>query len=246
MKRFFTVICFIFISLMLHAQMAMEEIAYVPAPSGYYNNLVVKGDVTINELVTESFFIRAYSSLLKLSTKNIDTTFFYIRDVEIYHDNAVAVMKESILDNGSFNTHIAEPNSDDRASDTESENIIFYMNGGQVSATRLMNDHDSSFNFTINNVYSSSSVPVINVTANNMSSTSTEDVRTKGLTIFGMDVPPCPNNYYWQKVKLPSGAVYTVLACNPTVCANPEQEEQCVGQTGYCWNPLTCQCAECL
>lgn len=248
MKRFFAIICLLSLSVALYAQMAIEEISYVPAPSGYYNNLIIKGDVKIKNLITESFFIRAYSSIIKLAV-NLDMSYLFIRDLNVYNQYGAVVMKESTLDNGSFNGLIAEPNEENsRSTDTENDFVVFYMNGGIVSASRLENDHGSNFDFVVNTVYSSSSVPSINISTQDISSSSTTtDVRTKELSIFGMTVPKCPNNYYWQKVKV-GGTVYTILACNTTSCSNPAGEEACLqSNPTNCW--LGCECkpqSECL
>ena len=48
--KYFTLICFLFLALIANAQTIVDEISYVPSASGYYNNLIVKGNANIHIL----------------------------------------------------------------------------------------------------------------------------------------------------------------------------------------------------
>lgn len=66
MKHFIFVVL-LMLAIAANAQMNVEEISYVPSRSGFYNNLIVKGDATINKILTDPFDIRSYGSLLRLN-----------------------------------------------------------------------------------------------------------------------------------------------------------------------------------
>ena len=38
--KYFTIIVFLFLSTFAFSQLNMEEVSYVPSPSGYYNSLI--------------------------------------------------------------------------------------------------------------------------------------------------------------------------------------------------------------
>lgn len=268
MKRFFTFACFLVLTLALHAQMTMEEISYVPSPSGYYNNLIVKGSVRINEMVVNPFTIQSYSSLLRVNVD--DDSRLLIKHVSVPHSKGTVIVKESIEDGGSFGGGIVAPvdppvpaeksggksSKNDATVKDEKEvkeeggskatqfYIPFDINGGTLSVSGL--DSDSNFYFSIGSISLEKSEPAIFASAQNIESINAVDLKTKDLTIFGMQVPKCPNNYYWQKVKVGS-LTYKVLACNTTACSNPEEEEKCyIEHAGehppFHWDISKCKC----
>ena len=226
----------------------MEEIAYVPSPSGYYNNLIVKGDVYINNLVSDTFRIRSYSSIFTLEIP--DTSTLYINNIEVSHRRGSVFLSESKFDvvNNITNsiTGMATPwptnskggeGGDPKAADSS---IPIEINGGTISISNVPGENST---LSLRTIKSNINIPNATVFTNNISDTNSPPIYVKNLTIFGMDIPKCPYNYYWQKVKV-GDDVYTVLACNTTTCSNPEKEEYCI-QNNQCWSSASCSCIDC-
>ncbi len=103
--KYFTLIFFFFLTITVNAQLTMEEIAYVPSPSGYYNHLIVKGDVNIKKLQTYPLNIQSYGSFLDITVNNSGTaissitvstnTFVSLKNAEFPYaplPNAIATM----------------------------------------------------------------------------------------------------------------------------------------------------------
>lgn len=246
--KYFTFISFLFLSITLSAQMIMEEIAYVPSPSGYYNNLIVKGDVYINNLVSDTFNIRAYSSMLTLDVAQSSTLF--VDNVEVPHKRGSVFLSESTYDIGEGIIHILTgisapwtPGSSQKGGggsggQKSADNTIpININGGSIS---ISNIPESNASFSLRDIQSITPLPNVNISAHNISDTNNIPIYVKNLSIFGMDIPKCPHNYYWQKVMVGSN-VYTVLACRTSICADYLKEERCIQNGGY-WNDTTCKC----
>ena len=84
MKHFITLITFLSLTIFVNAQLNMEEISYNPSPTGYYDNLVVKGNVYIQNLATDIFDVISYGSVLDFKTPNKD---IYIKKLTIPNNN---------------------------------------------------------------------------------------------------------------------------------------------------------------
>ena len=206
MKYFFTFISFLFLALTLQAQLIMEEISYVPSPSGYYNNLVVKGDVKINKFESNPFSIQAYSSILTLKVKNDHN--LYIQSLDIKKANGSAYLRESDND---ISASITEPNPARGTQATEP--IHFYLYGGTLSA----NGTAGSPNMSIGSM-SLPSITDLSVQTRFINQEGTDYMNVQTLYILGMDVPRCNGEYRWQRVRVGTGTgntnIYTVLTCS--------------------------------
>ena len=211
MKYFFTFISFLFLALTLQAQLVMEEIAYVPSPSGYYNNLVVKGNVNIKKLDTQPFSIYAYSSILTIILKN-DATLF-IKNLNIDNPNGSAFLRETT--NSTWeNVSIVEPDPE-RTEQTSS--IPFYLNGGHLSATAIAANNNNTI--TVTNLSLPTNLTSLLIQTRFLYSEGSDPIQVKNLEIFGMEyLKSCSDYYRWQRVRVGPGSgntnIYTVLVCN--------------------------------
>lgn len=226
MKYFITVI-FSLLTIVVNAQLSMEEISYIPSPSGIYDNLIVKGNARIHEVQTRPFNIQSYSSVL-----NFNSPKMFVANINVPSTGTVSLSSTEAVSNFT-NLGITNPGA---ANNINRPKII--MNGGNLIITK---DQYQNPSLVVDEFYFLS-------TGNKNLTVKTRDVeypnlcglKTEHLYIMGMQVPSCYYKYYWQPVKVGSKS-YTVLACNMTACQNPEQEEACLAQgTNYCWK--NCQC----
>jgi len=216
MKHFLFVI-FLFLAVFTCAQ-NLEEIYYVPSPSGHYTNLISKGDAYINILATPTFDIHSYGSLLTIRIKN-ETSKINIGTLNILQSNGTATF--------------AMP------SDTETLTTKAYA--GFLSFSSSLNGLRT---LGINALNLPQATTVLAFNARNIFAHETNNsaLYVNNLSIYGMQVPLCDHGYYWQTVNV-GGNSYTILACNTTTCTNPQDEENCVVQ-GRTWNVVsgTCSC----
>ena len=87
--KYITLTVFLFLTLVASAQLTMEEIAYIPSPSGYYNNLVVKGNVNIKNLETAPLNVQSYGSFLNMEVKSKKGT--QISTITVLTDTSIAL-----------------------------------------------------------------------------------------------------------------------------------------------------------
>ncbi len=209
--KHFLLFTFLLLAIFVNAQ-NVEDIFYVPSSSGNYTNLIVKGNANINNLNSGTFDIHSYGSLLTIrlakaaSKINIENLF-----ITASTGTATFVAPKYGL------------------SDIPND----YIKAGYLSYYRSVDTGNVALNIA------SVSLPQINgkdiamdFNAHNVNATSYDKVYVNHLEIFGMTVPvTCPNNYYWQTVKVTEGTTdytFNILACNTTNCPNPQKEEECV------------------
>lgn len=237
--KYFTFILFLLSAVILNAQMSMEEVSYIPSPSGYYNNLIVKGNADINELVTRSFDVQSYASFLNLETTSSK---IFINNLSI-STGTVALFSEYAISD-------IMPDPLTGAKGTTSP-IKITMHGGNLSVDRSQTG--SSTNLNISDLSFADEIqgktPELKARTSNMvfdySLANNNSFFVKNLYILGMKVPSCPRGYYWQDVRIGDGnQVYTILACNTTLCQYPYTEEQCY-QQNKCYSTSTCSCYTC-
>ena len=253
MKYFFIIISFLLFSVALQAQMILEEIAYVPSPSGSYNSLIVKGNTKINNLVSYTFFIQSYSSILNVNVA--ENSRLYINNLVVSHPKGSVVLKEDINDDGGgfivVPVHPFGPavrGGETKGGDRTNLNYIpVSINGGSFSVSKIQSANDDSY-VSINSFSFSDSKatsPNFYLYTDDIMSINNVDLNARNLYIFGMQIPKCPYNYYWQRVKV-GGATYTVLACRKSSCSNYQDEEPCLQRGGNWMPPGTngCRCIE--
>ena len=230
--KYFTLILFLFSAIILNAQINMEEISYIPSPSGYYNNLIVKGNSNIKNLYTFSFNVQSYASFLDLKLK--DTNKMFIKNITISTGTAVLF---SEVPSSNINNWQMNPEEGNR---NESDIPTIVMHGGNLSIDKT------------NNLNVELKISHIEFPQHPNSASTTFDVRTQdsnydyrnlgydpnqnsqlGLSannvyILGMKVPDCEHGYYWQPIKASNNIDFTVLACSTNSCKNPQIEEMCL------------------
>ena len=237
--KYFTFIVFLLSSLVLNAQLNMEEISYVPSPSGYYDNLIVKGNVKINELVASPFNIQSYGSFLNMEVSPTSNT--YISNLNISTGTVALFSEFSISEINELHMTEALKNRTPTRTDTTTTSYLpIKMNGGNLSVSKsLAYNADlviGAFSFET----SSGKNPVFNVKTNTLNYNLSYPFRAKNVYIMGMKVPACEHGYYWQPIRVAS-TTYTILACNMTSCSEPWKEETCLnkntnGRDRYQWN----------
>jgi len=230
--KYFTFIVFLFSAIILNAQMSMEEISYIPSRSGYYNNLVVKGNVKINELSTHPFDIVTYGSYLKF---NVDNNSRMFANISISTGTAVL--------NSDFNVNEVGAWSISVPSASATGPITLNMNGGSLSVSKSNANSSLKIN-SISFQAPETQSPTLNIRTEDFILGSDAIPIVDNLYILGMKIPTCQNGYYWQPVKAQNGNTYTILACNMTTCSNPEGEEACLrdGKTWDTSSAPTCSC----
>ena len=250
--KYFTFILFLFSVVILNAQMSMEEISYIPSPSGYYNNLVVKGDVNIKEISTYPFNVHSYASFLDLEIST-DTAKIYISNLRV-STGTVALFSEFDI-NTVNNWSIHEPNPE-RSEPPQAANI--YMSGGSLSLAQSTN---SSASLNIGSITFGDAIvgksPRLYVKTQDFQYNGAiieTDFIVDNVYIMGMKIPSCPHKYYWQNVPVTGiSDPFSVLACNTTTCSIAQQqgEEACLskntnGQNRYQWNTQShpCECVD--
>lgn len=251
--KYFTFFLLLFSAVILNAQLNMEEIAYIPSPSGYYNNLVVKGNANINEIRTYPFDVHSYSSFLNLEISTT-TSKIYISNLNV-STGTVALFSE--FDVNDVNGWAIQEPDPQRAESPSAATI--YMSGGNLSVARSQN---SSASLNIGLISFGDAIegktPKLQVRTKYFqyfNSIVQSDFIVDNLYIMGMRVPNCRDNgghYYWQNVPVKvngSTEIRTVLACSTNNCPNPEQEESCLShntkfeQNRYRWNLESNPCA---
>lgn len=242
--KYFTFIVFLFSAIILNAQMSMEEISYIPSRSGYYNNLVVKGNVKINELSTHPFDIVTYGSYLKF---NVDNNSRMFANISISTGTAVLNSDFNVNEVGAWS--ISVPGTTSTTSP-----ITLNMNGGSLSVSKS----NASSSLQINSISfqaPETQTPTLNIRTEDFTLGTDAIPVVDNLYILGMKIPgpnpssapvnqKCQNGYYWQPVKAINGNTYTILACNMSACSNPEGEEACLrdGKTWDTSSAPTCSC----
>ena len=216
---FFT---FLLLAIFVKAQ-NIEEIYYVPSSSGYYTNLIVKGDANINNLVTSAFDLHSYGSLLDIRVANANN--------QIDINNLVMETSSGTA------TFITGENPEQINASVLAGYLSFTIsqNNPALNINSIQLPHLESQNF-----YMQLNTNNLNVKDNNSL------LNVTGLEIYGMQVPSCPNNYYWQPVTV-GGKSYNILACNTTACNNPQDEEACINKDPFygipfSWDSVLCHC----
>lgn len=251
--KYFTFIIFLLLSIFVNAQMNMEEISYIPSHSGYYNNLIVKGDAKINEIYTYPFDVISYGSRLQVKALSPAQIFIGLISVST---GTVSLYSTFSLDDVS-GWQIETPHIDRSGKTASPSPIPLRMDGGNLSLSR---SGSSPSLLKIDPIYFEPSVgktPLLSIRTENFNFSTTNGVApfVDNLYIFGMRIPDCQNKYYWQPVKV-EGVLHYILACNNTGCKNPEYEEACLQKNGgakssdpftnqYSWNtsnPPNCYC----
>ena len=244
MKYFFIFISFLLFSAALQAQMILEELSYVPSPSGSYNSLIVKGNTKINNLVSYTFDIQNYSSILNVNVA--ENSILYINNLVVSHPKGSVVLKEDIKDDGGSSIIVPVPSGPavrggEQKGGDRTNYIPVSINGGNFSVSKIQSANDDSYvsinSFSFNEAKATSPIFYL-YTDDIISDNSNIDLNARNLYIFGMQIPKCPYNYYWQRVKV-GGATYTVLACRTSHCPNYQEEEVCVAG-GNNWGNCKC------
>ncbi len=225
--KHFLLFTFLFLAIFVNAQ-NVEDIFYVPSSSGNYTNLIVKGNANINNLNSGTFDIHSYGSLLTIRLAKAASK-INIDHLSITASTGTATFVAPTY--GLSNT----PN--------------VYIKAGYLSYYRSVDTGNVALNIA------SVSLPQINgkdiamdFNAHNVNATSYDKVYVNNLEIFGMTVPDtCPNNYYWQPVKVIENNTsydFEILACNTTNCTNPKKEEECLEKNSqyWHWDSNLCQC----
>ncbi len=223
MKHFIFVVLLL-LTVAVSAQMNIEQVAYIPSRSGFYNNLIVKGNATINNLSTNPFNIVTHGSL---TTLNIPNSTIKISQVN--------VSTGTVSQEGS--AYIQMPSSD---------NLItsFGINGGSLSVSRTPTASETPSNTTlkINAILHplTEQVPTLYMRTQDFNDLLFANIN---LYIFGMKYPSQPK--YWQPVKIGSKK-YEILAIEGDLnCDHPEREEVCLRKNiqecqsssdPNCWN----------
>ena len=220
--KYFVFVVFLFSAIVLNSQVTVEEVAYIPSASGYYNNLIVKDNVKINKLKTDTFNVQSYGSILDINVA-ADSRLL-INTLKVMHQNASAALLSN-QDESSYNASVTTPSNPPNNRSTpepppspQTNSLTYHtvnMSGGSLSLTKTINaDTSSQIQVQNLNFMSASKSPTLNIKVRDMYSIyANNSLQVNDLYIFGMQVPKCPNNYYWQKVKVGS-AEYIALACN--------------------------------
>ncbi len=205
MKHFITLFTFLFLTILVNAQLNMEEISFVPSPSGTYDNLVVKGNVFINNLETSTFDIQSYSSSFTL---NVPSKRIYINRLTV-PNGTVALSVTNDIGNTNPSWSIVAPND----TGVLATPLEIAMNGGNLSISSISSSNPAKFRLNALNFTGSN--PTLDVQA--IQSSITDNVHVSNLYIMGMRVPDCSGGYAWQTIQVGSDSDatnYTVLACN--------------------------------
>lgn len=215
MKHFITLITFLSLTIFVNAQLNMEEISYNPSPTGYYDNLVVKGSAYIQNLATDIFDVISYGSVLDFKTPNKD---IYIKKLTIPNNNDRTVTVALSSTNKDITTEIGvNPLAPGETNISEMFTNI-HMNGGVLSvAPSVASDTDhpvSKVNVHAMYFYQSGITHEYDVITQNLTIDNTDIlVSPQGLVLMGMKVPNCPGGWAWQNVPI-GGTSYSALACN--------------------------------
>lgn len=204
--KYFTLFLFLFSAIILNAQTAIEEISYIPSRSGYYNNLVVKGNVNINKILTDPLNIISYSSIL---------------DLKVPNENFPLKIESLSISTGTASIHIDSNNTT-----STKELYNFVSNGGNLSIHSIGSEDTQKasmdvklFHFPENESTSRHEIKVLTEDIG-LEQLNGEDLNTyvhvKNLYIFGMKFPECPQGYIWKTVKTADSVetMYTILVCN--------------------------------
>ncbi|MBO4707526.1 MAG: hypothetical protein J5594_03080 [Elusimicrobiaceae bacterium] len=213
MKHFIFVVLLL-LTVIVNAQLAVEEIAYVPSRLGFYNNLIVKGNATINNLNTQPFNIRTHGSI---TTLNIPNSAISIPQLTIANG--------TVSSQGSAYMVLPKLNSGEHK-------IAFGMNGGSISASRTQNVENQTANFYIQAIqHDESVIPVLSVYTEDYI-----DPYTSGsggdIYILNMKLPMTAAGSYWQPVKIKQSdgtyKKYIILVIHPGVDGDHPKEEVCL------------------
>ena len=204
--KYFILISFLFLTLIVSAQTIVDEIAYVPSASGYYNNLIVKGNTNVNKLSTETFNVQSYGSVLTINVSA--NSRLYIGQLSVSNEDGSVYLREG-EDHGLY----FDPRLDE-----ENNNILKMQGGGILSVNRIVKTKGSSGGLNVNEIKwgwdKSEEGRRLEINAHDIRSESNE-LNVKKLYIFGMEIPTCGENYYWQKVKVDNNYYGDgVLACD--------------------------------
>lgn len=230
--KYFTIIVFLFLSTFAFSQLNMEEVSYVPSPSGYYNSLIVKGDVYINKLRSNtSFDVISYSSFL---------------DMEVLPPSSSQISILQISTGTLVVDNYVDPNT-----------ITINLRGGSVSF--YPSNYGSTVRIGNTTLQDITSPNVFNIHAQTVTFKGNNENRNANfLYLMGMRVPPyltvdgCEQSYYWQSLKV-GNTSYSVLACRTLTCSSYATEESCLQQGKY-WcitngpnstQTCTCQSSPC-
>ncbi len=203
--KYFSIFVFLFLTLIANAQLTMEEIAYVPSASGYYNSLIVKGDVNIKELWTYPLNIQSYGSFLDVTIKNSGTA---ISSITV-STNTFVSLKNTYLPSGATPTHL----------------VNMQMNGGKISLQQDNISNNNKYHLKIGDItkiYELSQGSTITYKTERFTypdeTTDISDIKAlpvKNLYIMGMKVPYCNGKTKWiQANMLTSDVSFQVLYCD--------------------------------
>ena len=233
MKNFLFII-FLFFAIITNAQV-YEEISYIPSASGNYDNLIVKGNSNIRELITAPFNIHSYSSILNV---RVDPATTIINNLNVQGADASASFIFNAKEDMSANT------------------ADFVISGGKITFYKALSD-DLNNSVKINGITfnNSSTAKIVFSTRDFRAIDKKSEVRTNSITIYGMDIPYCQNKHYWQTVHV-GNTDYQILVCNQSNCTKPtpKGDQGTDRDEDYCWDvlhknnparywdPTTCKC----
>ena len=225
--KYFTLILFLFSTILLNAQtaqpVAMEEIAYIPSRSGYYNNLVVKGNVHINRLQSFPVDMAVYSSLLKV---NMETK----TEVSVTISTGTAIID---VDDGGTTSG----NNQQTPKTIVEYGVPIHFEGGYVSISSFDDEESHRPSLEVLRYNFPSDGATIDIKTENAKFKQLENtdstsmfmtpgggglnnyVHVKDLHIFGMKFPIChggtsqKNQWKWTPVSLPDNTIVYILSC---------------------------------
>ncbi len=213
MKQFITVITFLFLTVFVNAQLNMEEISYIPSTTGHYDNLIVKGNVYIKDLITaKPFDIQSYGSLLTLRT---NTNHVYIHNLTMTGNNRTMAL--SSQSSNLTSTIMTNPLAPGETNPTNKQITPFTMHGGSLSIATANGTAVVQPVLLVESIafYPTSGItPTYNIRTQNLNITDNIYVQNEGLYLMGMKVPYCIKGYVWADVTVSDGTKpYSVLAC---------------------------------
>lgn len=210
MKQFITVITFLFLTVFVNAQLNMEEISYIPSTTGHYDNLIVKGNVYIKDLMTDNpFDIQSYGSLLTLRTGSV-----YIHKLTMTGNNRTMAL--SSTSSNLSDTILSNPLAPGETNSTTKQTTPFTMHGGSLSIATASGTAEEQPVLLVDSIsfYPTSGRPTYNIRTQNLNITKNIYVDSNGLYLMGMKVPYCTNGYKWANVTVSDDTKsYSVLAC---------------------------------
>ena len=233
--KYITLTIFLFLTLIANSQLVMEEISYVPSPSGYYNNLIVKGNAYINEIRTNPLDIQSYGSFLNMtleSPKGIEISSLTVKpDTSIALKNLpdettpfwhTATTVNVLAGNAGMSFQIdtltppyaeLEDYHEVKLESFPDSAPYIYSEGNPVYWAGIRNwqiNSDKAIYIRGENIA---------FEKGNVTTSERNNFISNRTYILGMRVPYCDNGYIWKNVQV-GQSYFSILACNATTGHN--------------------------